>query len=437
MKRFYWILAVLLTAAMLLGACAPAAAPTTANAPTEPAKPVKLVVLTHWGEESSLKPMQAKFDEYMKLNPNVTIEYQTVTFDQLLPKITTAKAAGVSPDVLHFYNLWLPDFVKGGGLAEPPQDVVMDIQTNYAKGSVAAVSIGGKPYGYPTEINTYLLVWNKKQFADAGISAPPKTWDELKDIACKLKVTGSDGKVERAGFALMPGWDSGVVHPFLSLLWSGKGQYLSPDNTKTAFNSPEGVSLLKLYNAMISEKCADPAIGSFNDFVTGKASMIIMANWFRATLKDAFVDKYENVGVAPIPTANGATSTTLQYNWLWGVDSGSKNQAEAWKLVKWLNNPASSGAASPMGDYLTSAMGAIPSRTSDQQALADRLGDDFLKAFTASTANSIPEPVVLGGQEVKTSLQTNIEAAWYGKKTPEQALTDAAAEGDKILAEKR
>lgn len=422
-------MAVLLITAMVLGACTPAPA-------AESNKPVKLVVLTHWGEESVLKPMQARFDEYHALHPNVTIEYQTVTFDQLLPKITTARAAGVSPDIIHFYNLWEPDFVKGGGLAEPPQDVQMDIQANYGKGSVAAVTVNGKAYGYPTEIDTYLLVYNKKQLQEAGISAPPTTWDELKNMACKLKKTTADGKVERAGFALMPGWDSGVVHPFLALLWSGKGQYLTSDLKKTAFNSPEGLATLKLYTDMIKEKCADPAIGSFNDFVNGKASMIIMANWFRSTLKDSFVDKYENVGVANIPTGPGGTSVTLQYNWLWGVDSNSKNKDEAWKLVKWLNTPAKEGAASPTGDFLTSALGAMPSRISDQKALADRLSDDFLKAFIASTATSIPEPVVLGGQEVKTALQTQIEAAWYAKKTPEQALQDAAAEGDKVLAEK-
>jgi ABC-type glycerol-3-phosphate transport system substrate-binding protein len=44
---------------------------------------------------------------------------------------------------------------------------------------------------------------------------------------------------------------------------------------------------------------------------------------------------------------------------------------------------------------------------------------------------------VPGGQEVKTTLQTNIEAAWFGKKDPKAALADAAEEADRILAEKK
>ncbi|MDH7475732.1 MAG: sugar ABC transporter substrate-binding protein, partial [Anaerolineae bacterium] len=89
-----------------------------------------------------------------------------------------------------------------------------------------------------------------------------------------------------------------------------------------------------------------------------------------------------------------------------------------------------------IGDFLTSALGAIPSRLSDQKALADRY-DEFLQAYVDSTAIARPEPVVPGGQEVKTTLQTEIEAAWYGQKSPEQALADAAEEANRILAEKR
>jgi multiple sugar transport system substrate-binding protein len=444
------LLVFLVLAAMLLAACAPAATPTpqiitkvetrvvekekqVVITPT-PA-PVKLVMLTHWGEESVLKPMQALLDEYTKLHPNVTIEYQTVTFDQLLTKITTARAAGISPDIYHFYNLWTPEFVKGGMLSVPPEEVIADIKANYGPGSVQAVTYMGQIWGYPTEINTYLLIYNKKMFKEAGYDKPPETWDQLREMAAKLKQVDESGKVTRAGFLLIPGWDSGVVHPFLSLLWSNGGEYLSADGSKALFNSPEGKATLKLYMDMLKDKSIDVGISGW-DFPSGKGAMIIMANWWRATLKDTFADGYENVGVAPIPHGPNGKSSTLQYNWLFGVDNGSKHREEAWKLVQWLNTPRKEGAASPIGDFLTSALGAMPSRLSDQVALADRY-DDFMKAYIDSTAVARPEPVVPGGQEVKTTLQTEIEAAWYGKKPYEKALADAAEEADRILAEKK
>ncbi|HSJ89801.1 MAG TPA: extracellular solute-binding protein [Anaerolineales bacterium] len=428
------VITMIVVLGLLLGACQ--AAPATQATSKEP---VKLVVLTHWGEESLATPMKALLDEYTKANPNVTIEYQAVTFDQLLTKISTSRAAGTAPDIIHIYNLWMPDFVKGGALATPPADVVADVKANYSPGSVSAVTVNDQIWGYPTEINTWQLVYNKKMFADAGLSEPPKTLDELKDYACKLTKKNPDGTLVHTGLAVLTGWDSGVVHPFLSLLWSNGGEYLASDQSKAMFNSPQSKEVLQAYSDMIKEGCVDPGLGGgFNDFVTGKSAMVIMANFFRSDLQKSFVDGYENVGVAPIPVGpSGDKSVALQYNWLWTVDKTSKNAEEAWKLVKWLNSPRGEGKASPMGEYLTSALGAIPSRLSDQKALSDTLSDFFLKAYLDSASTSQPEPVLVGGQEIKTALQTQIENTWYDKASIDEALQSAATEADRILSENK
>lgn len=428
------VMSMMLVLVLLLGACQ--SAPATQATSNEP---VKLVVLTHWGDESLATPMKALLDEYTKANPNVTIEYQAVPFDQLLTKISTSRAAGAAPDLIHIYNLWMPDFVKGGALATPPADVVEDVKANYSPGSISAVTVNDQIWGYPTEINTWQLVYNKKMFADAGLSEPPKTLDELKDYACKLTKKKADGTLEHTGLAVLTGWDSGVVHPFLSLLWSDGGQYLAPDLSKAEFDSPQAKEVLQAYSDMIKEGCVDPGLGgSFNDFITGKSAMVIMANFFRPDLQKSFVDGYDNVGVAPIPVGpSGDKSVALQYNWLWTVDKTSKNAEEAWKFVKWLNTPRGEGKPSPMGEYLTSALGAIPSRLSDQKALSDTLSDFFLKAYLDSASTSQPEPVLVGGQEIKTALQTQIENTWYDKASIDDALKAAATEADRILSENK
>lgn len=428
-----YLFAVLILVSSMVAACTPVETPAAGPASAEP---VTLVVLTHWGEESVLKAMQAKIDQYQQLHPNVTIDYQTVPFDQLLTKIISGRTAGITPDVYHFYNLWLPEFVIGGMLAEPPDEILADIRANYSSGTIDAVSAGGKIWGYPTEINTYQLIYNKRALAEAGFDSPPATWDELKEMAAALTQRDANGQVIQGGFGVITGWDSGVVHPFLSLLWSNGGQYIDVENARSRFNDEKGLETLQLYMDMIESGAIDLGINALSDFPSGKVAMTIMANWWRATLRQSFVDGYENVGVAPIPHTPGNDSTTLQYNWLFGVDSNSRQQEEAWRFVRWMNTPSAAGELTPIGDFLFNALGAIPSRTSDQEVLAEEL-DHFLKPFVESTASAIPEPVVAGGQEVKTKLQTEIEAAWFGQKTPQEALDAAAAEADQILMEKR
>jgi multiple sugar transport system substrate-binding protein len=90
-----------------------------------------------------------------------------------------------------------------------------------------------------------------------------------------------------------------------------------------------------------------------------------------------------------------------------------------------------------MGEFLTSALNAIPGRTSDQEAHADVLGDAFVAPFVEALASSRSEPIIPGAQEIKTTLQTQIESVWFGQNdSPADALNQAAEEANRILEEK-
>src|SRR6266404_4660979 len=47
------------------------------------------------------------------------------------------------------------------------------------------VEIGSKVYGVPIGSNSLALYYNKKMFADAGVTSPPTTWPELTEAAAK------------------------------------------------------------------------------------------------------------------------------------------------------------------------------------------------------------------------------------------------------------
>ena len=136
---------------------------------------VKLVVLTHWGTAEQKDPLEKIFAEYSQTNPNVQVELQTVAFDDLLNRITTGQLGGEAPDIYHFYNLWLPDFVGSELLSPTPDDVSSDVSAAYGAGTVGGASYNDKVWGYPTEVNDYQLIYNKKAFQEAGITAhlPP------------------------------------------------------------------------------------------------------------------------------------------------------------------------------------------------------------------------------------------------------------------------
>jgi multiple sugar transport system substrate-binding protein len=397
---------------------------------------VKLVLLTHWGSKEQKDPLEKILGEYTQANPNVELEHQTVDFAELLNRITTGQLGGESPDIYHFYNLWLPDFVGSQLLATPLSDVSTDVTGAYGEGTVGGANYNSQVWGYPTEINDYQLIYNKKAFDEAGLTAAPTTFAEFREAAQKLTKKDSGGKVTQAGFMFLGGWDSGVVHPWTSLLWSNGGQYVADDYSTALFNSQEGIDVLQLETDIVNDGSSINSQLVDADFESGRAAMTIMANWWGATLRASTLGM-ENVGVAPVPHGEGGTPVALQYEWLWGVGNTSKNSEAAWTFLKWLNSPRDGAeSSSPMGEFLTSALNAIPGRTSDQTAHADLLSDPFVKPFVDAFASSKSEPIIPGAQEIKTNLQKQIEAAWAGQESPTDALNKAAEDADRILKEK-
>ncbi len=404
------------------------------------AQDTTLTMLTHWGTEDQLAAQQAIIDAYMESHPDVAIELVTVDFGELRTKIITGRTAGISADVYHFYHLWLPDFVNSGVLAEPPGDALAYIDENVAQGTIDAVSTSdGQTWGYPTEVNPYLLVYNKRLLAEAGYDAPPATWAELKEVAAAISQVDETGAISQLGLGVMPGWDSGIVHPFSALLFSNGGSYLSADRTVAEFNSPQGIETLQLYADLVASGGTDPSINGLSDFPSGTVGMVIMAPWWRANLRAAEgIDFDSEVGVAEIPVGpSGDAPSSIAYTWLFAVDSNSPNKAEAWKFIHWMNAEQEEGAGSAIGDFLVNALGAIPSFNHDQAAFAESMSDHYVSAFVAASAYAQPEQIVAGGQEIKTLLQVEIEAVLAGMTTPEDALATVEEKANAILEEHR
>jgi multiple sugar transport system substrate-binding protein len=328
----------------------------------------------------------------------------------------------------------MPDFVGSGLLATPPDAVITDVTANYGAGAVSGATYTDQLWGYPTEQNTYQLIANKAMMAEAGVTAPPATWDELKSASEAMTKRDGD-KVTQAGMMFLQSWDTGVVHPWTSLLYSNGGEYVSADNSKALFNEQPGLDTLNMQLDLINSGAAMTSVLEDNDFLTGQAAMTIMANFWGADLRAGMTGGIENVSVSPIPHTEGHDPVAVQYQWIRGVSATTQKAEAAWSLLQWLNSPVD-GGSSPMGNFLTTALNAIPGRTSDQAAHEDLLGDAFVAPFVEALKTSRTEPIIPGAAEIKTGLQKQIESAWFGEKSAEEALNQAAGDADAILAEK-
>lgn len=435
MKRLPRLLALLVMGAVLIsvvGCGGQKAAPTGNTATT--AQKVTIRIATHWGQDYSVEELMPYIQEYQRLNPNVEIKYEAVPFGEYFKKVQVSHLSGDAPDIYHVYSLWGVQLSRSGVIAEAPQNIQDFVKKEYTPAAVAGATFDGKLWGIPTEIDNYQLYYNKKLLADAGYKAPPATWNELYTMAKKTTKLNADGTIDVAGISFMKGWESAYTHPFVALLLTNGGKFLSDDGKKAAFNSPEGVGALEFEGRLFKDKITDPSLDYEKLFPADKAAFVIMAPYWKNGLKKTMGDKFSNVGIAPIPVGKTGKPYTSGYTWFFTVDKNSKVKDEAWKFLLWLNGAKSdTDKNSRIGTYLTT-LGVIPGRIGDQQNQPG-LQDSFSKPFVDALQYTTVEPNLPQGQEIKTELARQIEEVWYGRKAAKAALDDAAAKVNEILSQ--
>jgi multiple sugar transport system substrate-binding protein len=411
----------------LLAACGAPGAPTS-----EPSKqPVQLELLHHNGAVG-IDEIRADAEEYRKaVAPHVSLVATVVEFNELRQKTLALAAADTRPSLYSTYALWLREFQKLKLLAGAPADATGAIKKLYSAGLVDGITIDGKVLGFPREVNTYLLIYSKQAFSSANVARPPETWETWKAAAQAATERTEDG---RKGLTVVTGQESAVVHPLTALMWSNGGEYAAADGSRVLFDQPRVVEALQFQVDLIRNGAA--LTGGSSTFAQGRTAMIVFANWWHAALKRAKGEFFEDVAVAPLPRGAGK-QTTIMYVWLYGVDAAHKGQQEAWRFLTWLNSPKAPGESSREGDRLARA-GTLPPATADftfhRKGLLDA---PFLQPYIDSLAYARSEDSIFNGDLVKRALQQEVEAAYTGQKTAQQALSDAAREGNRLIAEGR
>jgi len=196
--------ALIASAAVVFAACsgsgassAPSAAPSTAPsaaASEAPSAAAAEPVTIEWWHIQNNDPgkqlWQDMADEFVAEHPNVTIDITVLENDTFKPKLTTEIQGGNVPDLFQSWG--------GGGMGEQVDaGVLKDITADVADwsstinpGALGMYQMAGKQYGIPFDLGMVGFWYNKDQFTQAGITAPPATWPELLDAIDKLKAAG-------------------------------------------------------------------------------------------------------------------------------------------------------------------------------------------------------------------------------------------------------
>jgi multiple sugar transport system substrate-binding protein len=344
-----------------------------------------------------------------------------------------ARIGGTPPDIYNLQTVWTAGLVGSGALAAPPNQVTDFVDRDYLRETREAMTSNGRIWGIPAEVNVYLLVYNKKLFARAGVTRPPATWDELVRDAEKISVVNRQGQLTTAGFAFGP-TPAQAVNPFLAQLYSNGETLFSADRRSTNLMSLAARQALEGQVALFRTRGTSEGSTPYQ-FPSGSIGMMIVPNWYKKQLVQALGQGFsEMVGVAPIP--GGPNWKTVQYGFFWAVDANSPHAAEAWAFLNWLNSPREGGRRSCDGEMLM-GLGALTGNKNDLAASAAELADPFMKPFAdaLSSGRALPELSIPHANEIEDLLRSYLEEAWLGVRSPYDALRDADTNIRMILEE--
>jgi multiple sugar transport system substrate-binding protein len=342
--RALTVLTVASTAVLLAAACTPGAKKKDVAPAGQDASGT--VEFWHPFTDRESDAVDAIVKDFQASHPKIKV---TVKGGQDDDKMTQAIGAGQGPDVgLSYSTDIVGKFCSSGAWIDLNQYISRDkVDLSKFPSTVKQYTeFQGKRCSMPALADAYGIYYNKEMFDKAGISGPPKTFDELTADAQKLTVKNPDGSIKVAGF--LPEWgfyENSPAHlaPTVGATWltkDGKSAIGSDAAWKDLLKWQKslvdwyGYDKLEAFRSSLGDEFSDD-----NAFMKGQVAINIDAEFRLAFIADSNSAKNMKFGVAPLPTKDGS-NYGLGYvtGNVMGISKTAKNPEAAWELVKYLTS---------------------------------------------------------------------------------------------------
>lgn len=174
-----------------------------------------------WGTLDSRDALTEIFDNYKKIDPNISaIEYKKLSTDTYKKELIEALASGQGPDIFMINNAWVPSF-SDKILPAPQAATVINEQkflSNFPDVAADDLTNQGQIYAVPLSIDSLGLYYNKDLFNQAGIVSPPRTWNEFIDDVRKLTKFDAYNQIITSGAAIGTAYNINRSTDILNLL---------------------------------------------------------------------------------------------------------------------------------------------------------------------------------------------------------------------------
>jgi multiple sugar transport system substrate-binding protein len=425
-RRRPLVVVVLAVIALLVGACAGGGGPAqpestgVGNVPKDTSGTVR-ILMENVPDTDIVKSLVPEFN---KDYPNVKVDIETLTYDQMRDKLVSSfQSSSPTYDLVIVDNPWMVDFANAKFLQS--LDARVNDTTDYdpqdffpALNEIATV--GGVRYGVPFYNYALGYLYNTDDLAQAHQQVPGSL-DQLVATSKALK-SGN-----RAGIAMQPQRGYKIFEEWGNWLFAAGGSIYDADG-KITLNTPQAKQALNAYIDTYRTAAPPNSLNwafdeAFRSVSGGQAASMISYNWNLPALNEPgsgpLAGKFK---LAPIPGGKQVLGS-----WSWAIPTNSGASDAAWAFASWIT-------AKPHDVERTEKGGAAirQSTLENPAVLAGTYGADYYNTIKQILANSSPLSQGPNGEEMIQAVGTELNEAVAGTKSVDDALAAAQAAAEKI-----
>ena len=280
----------------------------------------------------------------------IPVTYNNAPWAQYRDSMVT-KFVGKAPlDVLWVSDSWLPEWVDAGWLA--PVDGFADLMKYNADTDDfcnTSMQYKGRQYGLTYYSDYMAFFYDEEKLAKAGLSAPPKTWDEVVQQSLKIKKAG----LSEYPLMLSMARESWLIEFLTAIVYSHGGRFVDDAGNAVMQESDKGAqqALQWIVDAVQKHKIISPAcveLGELNGlkaFSSGNHAFALLGRYRVRTLNDPKQSQIAgHVKQALMPAGPKGSNATVGWMRFYGMTTPAAadktRAANAAKLIEWFGGKA-------------------------------------------------------------------------------------------------
>jgi multiple sugar transport system substrate-binding protein len=297
-------------------------------------------------------------EAFEKANPNIKIK--VVVDPSGANGIRAARTKSDSPDVIRATNFQQPEFAATGGILPIDELVARDkVDLNDWLIPLEQTKVNGKLWGLQQDYRVPVLVYRKNRFAEAQVTTPPSTYDEVAALGAKLSKDNIIGYAIPLGVTGGIGGAQAFVEFVLSSMLAGNtGALFAPDGRNIGFSDERLQLAATTVRDLFAKKASTPVSLQFgyNELQDGLRAGTVASATFGLYRYKGLERQVANNDLAwsAAPSLEPGGKHTV-YGFQLDINANSPRKDAAWEFVKYMASPAAQMLAARGGEVVARA----------------------------------------------------------------------------------